>query len=118
MYNSIISIVLLVVIVSFSFLTEYRATKIEGYKDVPTCEDENVPMCSYNIDEDALNQDKVDMDNFMLKTEWYLRLYMVYRKIRGLSGSVYLSSKKQSALWLSISLISKTQCSLPLYILI
>ena len=69
MYNSIISVVLLVVIVSFSFLTEYRATKIEGYKDVPTCEDENVPMCSYNIDEDSLNQDKVDMDNFMLKTE-------------------------------------------------
>lgn len=69
MYNSIISIVLLVVIVSFSFLTEYRATKIEGYIDVPTCEDENVPMCSYNIDEDALNQNKVDMDNFMLKTE-------------------------------------------------
>ena len=56
--NSIIACTLLVVIIMFSFYSEYYASKFignvkEGYEDdVPTCSDSSVPKCSYTWGEE------------------------------------------------------------------
>ena len=77
--NKLIVMILLIIIVLFSFYSEYYAQKfrVENFDDVPSCNSGDVPSCSAVV----LDYDPFEYTANAMKEEDYILKTQIYSKL-------------------------------------
>ena len=77
--NKLIAMILLIIIVLFSFYSEYYAQKfrVENFDDVPSCNSGDVPTCSAVVldhDPYEYTANAMNGEDYILKTHEYMQV--------------------------------------------